>query len=94
MPTVNPTDVAFLLCIAGVAAFPWLLSVGKAALSRINAVSTAVVTKEPSQAARPENWVDVLLEMKADLEQSGNNADAVKLVRQLIWQLIGGGPTP
>lgn len=92
MPAFHVIDIAFLLGLAGVAAYPVLLKYGSALASRT--VKPAAVTPTPSAADRPENWVDVLLEMKADLEKTNKNAEAVKLVRQLIWQLIGGGPTP
>ena len=92
MPTVHAFDIAFLLCLVGVASYPVLLNWWRAVAARTP--KPAVVTPAPSAADKPENWVDVLLDMKADLEKTGKNAEAVKLVRQLIWQLIGGGPTP
>lgn len=93
MPAFSLIDIAVLMALAAVATYPTLLGIGRSALSAIHAPPRPVQA-ESSATGGPEGWVETLLEMKADLERSGKNPEAVVLVRQLIWQLIGGGPTP
>jgi hypothetical protein len=45
--------------------------------------------KAPAEGWRA-GWVQTLMELQNVLEAEGKNAEAVKLNRELIWQIIGG----
>jgi len=38
-----------------------------------------------------KRWVNVLLDLKADMEKEGNEQGIV-LVRELLWRMVGGKP--
>jgi hypothetical protein len=38
-----------------------------------------------------KKWLNVLLDLKADLEKEGNQ-ECVVLVRELLWRMVGGKP--
>lgn len=77
------TEVLVYSAIAVFAAYPLLASGASSFL-------TGIRTKKAETAdAWQTRWVTNLIALQADLE-SQKNATAVKLTRELIWELLGG----
>lgn len=89
MPTLNPLDYVVIGCIAAVAAAPLLLKAARAAAGGIKLPSIPGLKKLGSPR---EKWVNTLMQLQSELESDPKQEQALKLCRQLIWQLLGGGP--
>lgn len=77
-------DIAVIVAVAVVIGGPYLYSV----LPPMTSLWPAKAIEEDYQR---NEWVQRLLELQSELEQDGQD-NAVKLCRNLIWELLGGGP--
>lgn len=77
------TEILVYSGIAVFAAYPLLASGLTSFLAGLRA------KKEETADAWQTRWVTNLIALQADLE-SQKNATAVKLTRELIWELLGG----
>lgn len=91
MLTLTPTDYIVIGCIAVVAAGPLLLTAARAAARGIK-LPTLPGLPKADPASHREQWVVRLMELQSDLESKPEQAAALKLCRELIWELLGGGP--
>jgi hypothetical protein len=91
MPTLTHTDYIVIGCIAAVAASPLLFSAVRAAAGGIKLPSLPWLRKQEAPSPR-EYWVIRLMALQSELETKPDQAAALKLCRQLIWELLGGGP--
>lgn len=91
MPTLTPTDYIVIGCIAVVAAAPLLLKAVRAAAGGIKLPTIPGLTKTDTASTR-EHWVIRLMVLQSELESKPEQATALKLCRELIWELLGGGP--
>lgn len=92
MPALNVLDYVVIGCIAAVAAAPLLLKAARAAAGgiRLRLPDFSGVATETSGSR--EQWVNTLMRLQSELEANPGQAPALKLCRQLIWELLGGGP--
>jgi len=83
MWSLSSTDLAVYSVLAAVAGLPFLAPLLKGV--KLPAL--------PAMAAKPERWqaksVDTLIALQTELEARKMPA-AVKLCRELIWEVIGG----
>lgn len=81
---MSRSDIAVLAVLALIAGWPL-----------VRMVWAKVGLKLPS-AAQPEpwnqGWVRTLITLQSELEKRPDQAESVKLCRQLIWLLVGGEP--
>jgi hypothetical protein len=54
--------------------------------------AAAVASEEESAANWRNKWVQTLMQLQADLESKGKQQSSLKLCKQLIWEILGGGP--
>lgn len=93
MPAISPLDLAVLAVIALVALAPTVISVGR------KLVAGGIPIQLPGSApaaggdAWKKLWVQKLMELQSDLEAKPEQKPALTLCRQLIWEILGGGPT-
>lgn len=91
MLTLTPTDYIVIGCIAVVAAGPLLFSAARAAARGIK-LPTLPGLPKADPASQREHWVIRLMVLQSELEAKPEQAAALKLCRELIWELLGGGP--
>jgi hypothetical protein len=91
MLTLTPTDYIVIGCIAVVAAGPLLLTAARAAARGLKFPFLPGLHK-PDSASHREHWVIRLMVLQSELESMPDQAAALKLCRELIWELLGGGP--
>jgi hypothetical protein len=92
MPTIKPADYVILAVLAAVAAAPIVISWAR----KLIAGGLTLPFPKPvihSEDSWRKAWVQKLMELQDDLDSKPEQAEALKLCRQLIWQLLGGGPT-
>lgn len=89
MIALKPTDFIVIGCIAVVAAAPLLLKVARAAAGGLKWPTPPGLQKP---ARWRERWVQSLMQLQSDLESKPEQAPALNLCRNLIWELLGGGP--
>jgi len=93
MPTLKPTDFVILAVIAAVAAAPIVISWAKKLVAGGLTLQLPHPVLEPAEDTWRKDWVQKLMELQDDLESEPDQAAALKLCRQLIWEILGGGPT-
>jgi len=85
---MQTTDYLVIAAIALIALAPLTGRVLAAARALARRPAPAPL-KAPAEGWRA-GWVQTLMELQNVLEAEGKNAEAVKLNRELIWQIIGG----
>lgn len=85
---MNSTDYAVIAVLFLIAAFPLLPALVKGVSQLTKPASQTSPTKQWQH-----QWVQTLISLQQELETRPDQPEAVKLCRQLIWQILGGGPT-
>lgn len=93
MPTLKPTDYVILAVLAAVAAAPIVISWAKKLIAGGLTLQLPQAILPPAEDTWRKAWVQKLMELQDDLESKPEQAAALKLCRQLIWEVLGGGPT-
>jgi len=88
---MTPIDILIFGALGVLAGIPLIASVVTHFKPLLAARLGKPVAPQPNQWKT--EWVDRLLELQTELEGKPEHPEAVKLTRQLIWLLIGGGPT-
>lgn len=92
MPTLNAMDYVVIGCIAAVAVAPLLLKAARATAGGIRMRLPDFSVAATDRSAQREHWVVRLMVLQSELEAQPDQQEALKLCKQLIWQLLGGGP--
>jgi hypothetical protein len=85
---MQATDYLVIAVIALIAIAP--LSGKVLAAARALARRPAPAPLEAPAEGWRAGWVQTLMELQNVLEAEGKNVEAIKLNRELIWQIIGG----
>ena len=93
MPTIKPADYVIIAVLAAVAAAPIVISWVKKLIAGGLTLQLPRPVIQTSEESWRKHWVQKLIELQDDLERKPEHAESFKLCRQLIWQLLGGGPT-
>lgn len=83
MSTADLFVIGILAAIGGLPALSWVWQKSKSLVPN---------TGKPDPSAWKQHWVETLIQLQGDLETRPEQAEAVKLVRKLIWLLVGGEP--
>ena len=83
MSTADLLVIGILAAVAGLPALSWVWQKSK---------SLVPSTVKPDASAWKQHWVETLIQLQGELETRPEQAESVKLVRQLIWLLVGGEP--
>lgn len=95
---LQPTDYLVAAVLAVVAMFPLVagpvMSAARSVLGRVRPAALTPVTEQDASTQWRNKWVQTLMELQADLEVRGNGKQqaSLKLCKQLIWEILGGGP--
>ena len=95
---LQTTDYLVAAALAAVALFPAIagpaVSAAQGLWSKLRGTGTPTVhaSEEDAAANWRNQWVQTLMELQADLESRGKQQAPLKLCKQLIWEIIGGGP--
>ncbi len=87
--TLKPTDYLVAVALAVIALFPLLVKGVRLGWSRL---PSRQPSGEASAAEWRAGWVQTLMELQSELESRNNQQSSVKLCKQLIWEILGGGP--
>ena len=84
---MQTTDYLVIAAIALIAIVPMF---GDKVLAAARAAARRPTPIKPAAEGWRAGWVQTLMELQTVLEAEGKNVEAVKLNRELIWQIIGG----
>jgi hypothetical protein len=96
--TLQPTDYLVAAVMAVIALFPLVagpaVAFVKRAIGTVRPAALTPVTEQDASTQWRNKWVQTLMELQADLEVRGNGKQqaSLKLCKQLIWEILGGGP--
>lgn len=74
-----------------IAAFPLLVRWVRLAWARLPH-KKPVIAGNDSVAEWRSRWVQTLMVLQSELEAKSDQQASLKLCKQLIWQVLGGGP--
>ena len=84
---MSPSDIAVIVTLALIAGYPALGYIAK--LPKLRAPTAS--PQQPSKAEWRQRWVQTLISLQTELEDSAETSQA-DLCRQLIWEILGGDP--
>lgn len=84
---MKPLDIGVLCVLLAILVGPLVWKWAAAAIKPLAKGPT-----KPSGVQWQQLWVERLIELQGDLEGRQGADNAVRLCRQLIWELLGGGP--
>jgi len=89
MPTLKPADFLILAVLLAVAGFPVVVKLARTAWAKYH--GAAAVAGESGGSGWRNQWVQTLMDLQTQLESRSDQQASLKLCRQLIWELLGGG---
>ena len=87
---LKPADYVMAVVLLVVVASPLILKAFREALKYSK--RQGVIAAEPSASEWRSQWVQTLMDLQADLEPRSDQLKSLTLCRQLIWEILGGGP--